>query len=362
MGKFFQRTIYGLLLFLISCNGYSAQNKKAEEKLPEGVEAFTEKQFPEEIEHEDYSHPYRWNKKNLEQIQFKEIWGYVLDSRFNEYNPETPLTDIGYFAAEINSYGKLTGIPKRNRLSDFKGRVHLVAICESRSLTHFVLDPEYKLRDRLVKDLIEAAADFDGLQIDFELVPGKDSENYLDFLKMLKKRLGKKTLTVCVPARLKDIADDTYSYKKIAAIADKIFVMAYDEHWATSEPGSIASMDWCEKIMNYVKTVLPCEKVIMGVPFYGRVWVDPNLQKAYAFNGMNRIMHENNVKKLYRKNGVPYFETEVNVKVTGYYDDATSLSQRCKMYKDAGFESIGFWRMGHEDAAFWENIELENQD
>ena len=112
-----------------------------------------------------------------------------------------------------------------------------VAICESRSLSHFVIDPKYKVSKKIIKTLAEATKDFDGLQIDFELVPKRDAENFKIFLKKLKKAIGKdKMLSVCVPARTKTVQDDVYDYKELSSCADRIFIMASGLPCATITP------------------------------------------------------------------------------------------------------------------------------
>lgn len=319
----------------------------------------TEKTITEEgVMYPDYSHPYKWNSDMKgDPVLFDELWGYVMVSRLNDYIYESPLTDVALFAAEINSYGELVNVPSRSLISSkFKGRVHLVTICESTSLSHFCLDPHFKCRDKIVKGLLDASKDFDGLQVDWELVPARDDENFYEFLKELKKGLGKKPLTVCVPARTKTLKKDVYSYQKIGKIADRIMIMAYDEHWTKGPAGSIASYDWCVKIADYAKTVWPEKKYIMGLPFYGRTWCSDSVQQAWAFNGMNRQAHENNVVKIEREKGVPHYEYKIEVTVTGWYEDAYSNYERAKMYKAKKYNTIAFWRMGQEDVAVWEWI------
>lgn len=317
------------------------------------------KDFPEEVLLEQYSHPYRWNKIQGDKVRFKEIWGYVLADHLGDWERDAPLTDIGLFAVEVDCYGNLERAPSRSMIKNFNGRVHLVAVCQSRALTHFVLDARFGKRDRLVRDLISASKDFDGLQIDYELVPKLDGEDFAEFLSLLKRGLGSKQLTVCVHARTRKLQDDVEDYERLAGICDKVMIMAYDEHWATSAPGSPASMDWCKRIGEYALSILPQEKYIIGVPFYGRSWIIDGDRPAgaWAFNGSNRRLFENSVERIRRKDGIPYFEFEAKVKIIQYYEDATSLVQRCQMYQSQGFSNIAFWRMGQEDAEFWNWIE-----
>jgi hypothetical protein len=296
---------------------------------------------------------------DLPVLGFTEIWGYLMVDREQALKLNYPLTDLVYFGAEVDTYGKLTGVPSRRRVSRFPGRLHLVVACNSRPLTHFILDPESAVRRQLVEDLLEAAAPYDGLQIDFELIPARDGANFLSFLRDLRKGLGDKMFTIALPARRRAIADDVFDYAKIAPLVDRIFVMAYDEHWSASGPGSIASLDWCRSVADYaLKTVGP-EKLIMGLPFYGRAWGDTNPSKAYVYSGIETIRKENSITEIRRENGIPTFSYETTVKVTAYYEDVYSLSLRSGLYHDMGVKSIGFWRLGQEDTSVWNFLKIE---
>lgn len=310
----------------------------------------------EEVMVSGYKYPYRWNNGLTgDAVQFKEVWGYVLSDYVSEVNEDSSLTDIGLFAAEIDTFGNVVKIPSRSLVSDFAGRVHLVAICESRSLSHFIL-ADSSLRKKIARTLVDASKEFDGVQIDFELVPPEDAENYLSFLKYLKKKLNGKLLTVCVHARTRTLERDAEDYKTLGSVADRIMIMAYDEHWGTSAPGSIASMDWCKKIAEYSLTIWPADKYILGIPFYGRTWPNVDWRKAWYFEGINRIQHENDILLVERENDIPYFTFKKEITISGWYEDAHSITMRSRMYRDYGFNSIAFWRIGHEDDAVWQWI------
>jgi spore germination protein YaaH len=298
-------------------------------------------------------------EKPLPVSVFGEIWGYVVAGREAGLTKNLPLSDIGYFAAEVDTYGRLTDIPKRRNLK-FSGRVHLVAVCNSRSLSHFVLNPESSHRKELIADLLSAAKDFDGLQIDFETVPGKDADTFLSFLKELREGLpSNKMFTVALPARMRKLKEDQYDYEKIKPFVDRIFVMAYDEHWSSSKPGSIASMQWCKQVADYSLSAIGKEKLIMGLPFYGRAWGDYNPSRALIYTTTEKIIDEEKVKEIRRENGIPVFEYSKNISVIVYYEDSYSLSTRMEMYKAMGIASIGFWRLGQETTKVWEYIKLE---
>ncbi len=295
-------------------------------------------------------------------VEFAESWGYVSSGREDEYNSSLPITDVCYFSAEINCYGELTSVPVRSKLKTGKARCHLVIVCDSRSLTHFVINPEYGVRKNLLKSIVKAAAPYDGVQIDFELVPARDRKHFLTFIADLRYMLGQaKWFSVCVPARFKKLTDDIYPYAEIASYCDRVFVMAYDEHWSTSAPGPVASVDWCKKVLEYAKKSIPEKKLIMGIPFYGRFWAAQATDGAYYFSRLNRMMVANGVEEITYENDIPKVQYTTQVDVTGYFNDAYSDVALMRLYEAAGVKKIGFWRVGQEDPEFWNWLTIKKK-
>ena len=294
---------------------------------------------------------------------FEEVWGWVMRNREDEFKPEFPVTDACYFSAEVDSYGNLCNIPDIRKLKDFNGRKHLVIVSDSRSLTHFLLDPTFKLVDKFVKDVMKAAKPYDGVQVDFELIPGKDAKNFYNFLVKLSEECKKadKMFTVCVPARLKTISDDIFPYKKIADISDRVIIMAYDEHWSTSKPGAIANVAWCQKIVDYAKTVIPQEKLVMGLPFYGRTWASEKTASGWYFTGVNRLIRQYDAAKPKYVDDIPTTKITMKVSVEAWWEDCYSVVQKMRLYEQKEVKAIAFWRIGQEDPLVWDWVKYRAQ-
>jgi hypothetical protein len=305
------------------------------------------------------SSPPGGEKPELPVSAFGEVWGYLLKGRETALGPDFPLSDIGYFNADVDSYGKLGDIPSRKDAPFFPARFHLVVTCDSYALTHFVLMEGSRERRELIADLIAAASDFDGLQIDFELVLSRDGDAFRSFLAELRAGLGEKMLSVAFKARLRTLENDPYDYEKVKPLVDRILIMAYDEHWGTSAPGPVASLEWCRMVAEYALSVIGPEKLVMGLPFYGRAWGHINPSRALVYSGVEDLINEHRVEEIDREKGIPTFEYEVPVRVKVYYDDECSLSERMEMYRSLGVCSVGFWRIGQETPAVWERIRLE---
>jgi spore germination protein len=302
-----------------------------------------------------------YERKNIDgdPVSFHEIWGYVIQSQTDALDFDFPLTDIGLFAANINSYGELINVPDRTKIAGFTGHVHLVIVCDSKSLTHFILDPEYAVRNNLLQQIAKAADPFDGIQLDLEYMPARDHINFLSFISDVKKASGNKPISVCVPARIRKIEDDVYPYREIGQLADRVIVMAYDEHWANGNPGPIASLEWCEKVADYATKVIPKQKIVMGMPFYGRTWADANPANGWYYTSINRLLKENDIDKIERENSIPYFTYKTEVTVTGWFEDSYSLVQKCRLYNSKGITNVSFWRIGQEDPDFWQWVTIQ---
>jgi len=290
---------------------------------------------------------------------FREVWAYVVAGNESAYKRGLPISDIGYFGAEIDSYGSLTGVPRRQNLSSFPGRVHLVVGCSSRSLSHFVIMPDSRERRALIADLIQASAVFDGLQIDFEYIPARDGEAFHSFLRELRAGLRGKMFTIALPARTRKLDNDVYDYEIIKNYVDRILVMAYDEHWSGSRPGSVASLQWCRNVAAYSMRAVGREKLIMGLPFYGRAWGNQATSRALIHSTTEKLIKDMNVSEIRRENGIPTFDYNIMVSVKVYFEDEYSQSARMEIYKTLNVGAIGFWRLGQETTKVWNIIRLE---
>ncbi len=296
--------------------------------------------------------------QNIQPVALKEIWAYVLSGDEASLNRAWPVSDVALFGAGISSTGKLRGVPDRNAFKNYKGRVHMViAELSNYALLHFCLAPDFPIRTKLIEQIVAAAQQFDGVNIDFESILTEDTENFLSFLKAVKKGIGNKILSVALPARIKKI-NEAYDYEKVSAIADRVIIMAYDEHWSGSKPGSVASLSWCSNVARYALETIGAKKLVMGIPFYGRAWSEINPSRAYRYPTVQKLMQDKGVASINIIDGSNYFEYTETVKVYVYYEDYRSVHRRADMYAGMGIHQISFWRVGQEDTEIWKHLSL----
>lgn len=178
---------------------------------------------------------------------------------------------------------------------------------------------------------------------------------------MIKTGIGEKVLSIAIPARKKLRKEDPYEYTKLAKIADRIIVMAYDEHWSTSKPGPVASLPWCKEVGKYAKKTIGSEKLVMGLPFYGRAWGNVSTSKAYKFPTLMQLIKNIDIKSedIKREKSVNCFEYDQTVHVKVFFDDVISTIERIKTYRREKVDKIAFWRLGQEDTEIWNHLQLK---
>jgi spore germination protein YaaH len=111
----------------------------------------------------------------------------------------------------------------------------------------------------------------DGINLDVEGVDVADEKAFVDWLRKIEDALHARglVLTVDVPMGV-----DGYDLKAIAAISDAVVLMAYDEHYQTGQPGSIAGQNWFDDGLKDTLESIPSNKLIVGIGAYGYDWTE----------------------------------------------------------------------------------------
>lgn len=293
---------------------------------------------------------------------FPETWAYLMKGEEKYFPAASTITDVACFSAQVDGDGHLTGGHLTPPDLPEKVRYHLVITMPwNATLAHIYLNPALPFRERIITDIVERSKPFNGVQIDFESVSKDDGTAYLNFLAAVKRALPKnKLFSVAVMARWEEHKQknpyDAFDYPFIGMIADRVVVMAYDEHYGGGTHGPIASLPWCEKIYAYaIKTIDP-DKLVMGVPLYGRGWQTPSLARAYKNREIIGELENKGIKPTWQpETGGSYSYTET-VTVNVHYETLQSLKAKLALYGNRPIRGVAFWRVGQEPDGFWKTL------
>lgn len=220
-----------------------------------------------------------------------------------------------------------------------------------------------EIRERATDALTQLVADYDydGLNIDFELLPPDQRNNLTAFMQSLYPKIKALNKTVIISVfpqvDIHESVSGAYDYESLSQYTDYLQIMTYDNHWSTSEPGAIAPIEWYEKNIAYAveKSGSP-KKIIVGVSAYGYDW---NLKTGKA----ETVTYSDAVKLAATHGSDIEYDTEVEAPHFTYenhevwFENADSTAAKLKVvnkYKPAG---IAIWRLGQEQPEIWAEVD-----
>lgn len=228
---------------------------------------------------------------------------------------------------------------------------------------------DYKLREDFINNIVTVVLgyDLDGINLDFEYMYEEDKDMYSRLVIELAPRLKELGKVLSVDVTAPDgspMWSLCFDRNVIGEVADYIVFMAYDQHGKSSkEAGTVAGYDWAEanikKFIGTQEEVKP-EKLILGAPFYTRIWTEENGKldsRTYYMKDTyekipegTEIVWNDSVKQNYaeyEKNGVTY-------KV--WIEDEKSIQCKLDLVKTYNLAGAGYWSKGGETKETWDVI------
>lgn len=240
----------------------------------------------------------------------------------------------------------------------------------SQSLMHKLLLFE-KEQDRVIAGLVYLAKrdKYIGWQFDFENISYKDRDLFSAFVERTYKSFKKNKLILSVAAitRTVDYEDTNafknwggvYDYKRIANSSDFISLMAYDD---PNSVGPVASTDYVNGVLEYMKDKIPAEKLSLGVPLYYWKWENPSTSSGQVKKlGSGLYKNVLLIQDKYafttgfdEKLGVSWLDYVFNDKQYKiWFEDAKSFQAKMQIAKNNNLRGFSAWLLGGEDPAIW---------
>lgn len=224
------------------------------------------------------------------------------------------------------------------------------------------------LQEKVITNIITTmnTKGYKGLNIDFEYVYPEDRENYNAFLRRVVARLrplGFLVSTALAPkitGDQKGLLYEAHDYQAHGEIVDFVVVMTYEWGWAGGPPWAIAPINEVKKVLDYAVTVIPRNKIMMGMPLYGRDWKIPWVQGTFA-----TTVSPKRAVQLAQKYGVSiqYHETyqspffrytdETGQQHEVWFEDARSVQSKFDTVKQYGLRGVSYWVLGNPFPQNW---------
>lgn len=219
-------------------------------------------------------------------------------------------------------------------------------------------------RENLIKNILTVLErdNLDGINVDFESMKPDDRELYTQFIRELAPLVRKQNKVISVDMYFVNYVDR----KGIGEAVDYAILMGYDQrgNWS-NESGSISEISWVEKniksLMN--DSEIPSEKIILGVPFYTRLWTEKSgvakpTTSVYTIKDSANYIASNKLKYTYdEKAGQNYIEhTKGDLTYKMWIEDSTSMKNRVNIINTNELGGLAAWQKGFETSDIWDTI------
>jgi spore germination protein len=224
---------------------------------------------------------------------------------------------------------------------------------------------EYFLNDpvRMQKHadaLAQAAVDdqLAGVDLDYESMKAEDKDNFSTFVEVAARSLHKrhKLLTIAICAKDSEPGDwsgsQSEDYARIGKAVDRARVMTYDQHEESGPAGPVADITWVKGVMNYALTLIPRQKLELGIPSYGYNWSSP---KAHGVNWTQFSSLPGADKA-----GRDPASGELLLPTTdgaAWFCDSVSEAPKLDLAKSLGIRGVYMWVAGSEDPKWWDVLQ-----
>lgn len=217
-----------------------------------------------------------------------------------------------------------------------------------------------KLIDGLIDEVLQY--DIDGLNLDFESIKPEAGVHYVQFIRELSIDCRANGIILSVDNYVPSAYTEFYNRKEQGVVADYVIVMAYDEHYAGGEMGTVSSISYVENGLADTMEMVPKEKVIGAVPFYTRIWTvkdGETTSRAVGMEAAQNWVEENQVELKWLDDvGQYYGELEGEDGSVQYIwmEDARSLGLKTEAVDGSGAAGIAFWKLGFEPDEIWDVV------
>lgn len=228
-------------------------------------------------------------------------------------------------------------------------------------------------RARFIDSLISYAKKYklDGINIDFENMYIKDRNAFTQFMKELFQKTKANGLVLSVDVSviaLNSNWSESFDRAALSKVVDYVALMAYDQHWGGSPvSGSVAQLSWVEQNLKKVLLEVPKEKLLLGVPFYTRLWKEEPVSgssntvvtsKAISMEEAEQTIDDNNAVKTWDAVSGQYYATykKGNATYKIWLEDERSIKLKAELVNKYKLGGIASWKYGLEKSEIWDAI------
>lgn len=276
------------------------------------------------------------------------------------------LTYLSIFSHEVRADGSLSEIndsqliaaATRNKVAP----IMVITNLEpgggfSSDLAHILLTDE-TVQNIMIENVMKTirSKGYYGLDVDFEYIFPTDREAYNRLLAKFADLLHAENYILSTSVAPKTSGDQpgvlyqAHDYEAHGSIADHVIIMTYEWGYTYGPPMAVAPLDQVKLVLDYAVTVIPPEKIFMGIPNYGYDWTLP-FEKGTAARAISNVEAINLARdnhaaiQFNEQSASPFFEyyDKDKRKHIVWFEDARSIAAKLELVDEYGLGGVSYW-------------------
>ena len=262
-----------------------------------------------------------------------------------------------YASADFVSKMHQRGIDVWALVSDFDTNVDFAQLYSSKAA-----------RTNMVNKLVGEAKSygFDGINLDYENIKSAYAKDYLQFVRELSVACERNGIVLSTDNYKPEAYNRCYNLKEQSKFVDYVIVMAYDEHYAGTDAGSVASLPFVKEAVEDTVQLVGKEHVIAGIPFYTRIWTTTDGNTTSRAVGMQAA-----VDQLNSDGQVALWNDDCGQYVASYtvgnatrqiwFEEEKSIEAKMQVIQENNVAGVAGWKLGLEKSSVWSVISKYNK-
>lgn len=222
-----------------------------------------------------------------------------------------------------------------------------------------------EIRSEIINNIILISKEkgYEGINIDFENIYLEDKDVYSAFIKELYCKIKREGIIMSVDIAVMSNSPTWsrfFDRKVIGKYCDYAILMAYDEN--VNNIGSVSSIPWVEYGVENLLGYVSSEKIILGVPFYTRLWSTKEDNGVYTTDSSalklttaKERINKLNIELTYdEEKGQNYGEKVIdNIKYSIWNEDEVSLNNRLSIVSKYSLKGTAVWCLDYGNDDMW---------
>ena len=296
-----------------------------------------------------------------------DVNGYVFPNVSDETLAKTlpHLTFISIFSYQVRPDGSLAPIPDERIIEAARAQrtAPLMVITNIKQggsfdseLVHTILNDEV-VQGRILENVLQTLPKgYTGLDIDFEYIYAWDRERYNRFVQKVVDTLRPLGYSVSVALAPKLRGDqpgllyEAHDYPFHGATVDHVILMTYEWGYTRGPAQAVAPLDKVKQVIEYAVSVIPSQKILMGMPNYGYDWTLPfvpgsaarSLSNTEAVRLAARVGAEIKFDEQAQAPFFHYYDDEGRQHVV-WFEDARSIAAKLELVETYQLGGVSYW-------------------